>query len=426
MQSNNRNENNKDCDNISEILNSTIITRDDYANKKIVSATGSRKQKTHRGNGQGVIRYRKDRKNPYMALVCVDFFQDANGKKQCQYKSIGSFHTRLEADKALAEYISDPITISSRIKTFRDLYYAWYQDYSNKGFSENYLRSIKSAFAYCNSIYDVLILNIGPGHIKDVMYHGYIIEKHGKNKGKRKYATDSTKERIKSLCNLMFDYAVERNLVRRNPSRMFDVNDILERIYLNQKKKKPFSSSQVRLMWDNLYEIDNIDMVLIGLYTGFRPQELCLLKVSNIDFDNKTIVGGMKTESGKDRIVPIHPMILPLVKARVGEAINVYQRDTLFNITNVRGKRCFSYDLYRHKFAWIMNELGFEGYSPHCTRHTFATQAELCGLRQRAIKLIMGHSQKMDVTNDVYIHTNASYLYNEMLKYGFEGDEEYE
>ena len=73
-----------------------------------------------------------------------------------------------------------------------------------------------------------------------------------------------------------------------------------------------------------------------------------------------------------------------------------------------------------------MNELGFEGYSPHCTRHTFATQAELCGLRQRAIKLIMGHSQKMDVTNDVYIHTNASYLYNEMLKFGFEGDEEYE
>ena len=35
-------------------------------------------------------------------------------------------------------------------------------------------------------------------------------------------------------------------------------------------------------------------------------------------------------------------------------------------------------------------------------------------------------TEKMDVTNDVYIHTNASYLYNEMLKYGFEGDEEYE
>lgn len=34
-------------------------------------------------------------------------------------------------------------------------------------------------------------------------------------------------------------------------------------------------------------------------------------------------------------------------------------------------------------------------------------------------KFILGHSQRQDVTNSVYIHTDKSYLYDEMLKYGF-------
>lgn len=358
-----------------------------------------------------------------MALVCVEIFKGANGKEQCRYKSIGSFRTRLEAEKAFADFITDPYEISSGIKTFKDLYEVWYKDLCTKDFSDSYFRSVRSAFSYCSGIYDMSLQNIGPGHIKDVMYHGYVIEKRGKNKGKRKYASDVTKERIKSLCNLMFDYALERNLVRRNPSRMFEVNDLLEKIHVNAKRKKSFDDKQVKVLWDNLNFVKNIDMVLIGIYTGFRPQELCLLKVSNINLDNKTIIGGMKTESGTNRIVPIHPLILPLIEARIYEAKNEYNSDCLFNVTTAREKRTVSYDLYRHIFDGIMEELEFEGYSPHCTRHTFATQAELCGLRTRAIKLILGHSQRYDVTNDVYIHTGSSYLYNEIIKYRFEGDD---
>ncbi len=48
------------------------------------------------------------------------------------------------------------------------------------------------------------------------------------------------------------------------------------------------------------------------------------------------------------------------------------------------------------------------------TRHTFATLSEEFGLRYRAIKLIMGHSLKLDVTNDVYIHTDYNYLKQEI------------
>lgn len=77
-------------------------------------------------------------------------------------------------------------------------------------------------------------------------------------------------------------------------------------------------------------------------------------------------------------------------------------------------------------FFDIMEELGLEGYSPHCTRHTFASQAEVCNMRTRAIKLILGHSQKRDVTNSVYTHTDIGYLKKELSKYRFKGDDDYE
>ncbi len=54
-------------------------------------------------------------------------------------------------------------------------------------------------------------------------------------------------------------------------------------------------------------------MVLIQCYGGWRPQELGLIELKNVDLEKNIIIGGMKTDSGTDRIVPIHPKIKDLV-----------------------------------------------------------------------------------------------------------------
>ena len=186
------------------------ISRKDYVKKRNRNATLShKKQKTHRNNGQGIIKYRQDRKNPYMALVSVGTYYDKKEKLQCRYRSVGSYATRVEAEKALAEYVTEPIDLSSHIRTFSDLYNAWYKYYSEKGFSDSYMRTIRSAYSYCSGLYDEPINNIGPGHIKDVMKSGYIVVSKRGKVGVRKYASDGVKESIKSMCNLMFDYALE-------------------------------------------------------------------------------------------------------------------------------------------------------------------------------------------------------------------------
>ena len=397
------------------------ITREAFIDKK-TPTQNNKTRKKKRGNGRGVIKYRRNVPNPYMAMVCCEKYVDKKNRNQCRYKSIGSFALKKDAEKALSEYYRCPYELSSKVVTFSDLYNEWLEYYKSKNQSSSAIRSYKSAYSYCNGLYDMKIQKIGPGHIKDAMNKGYIIESKGKNKGKKKYASDCTKERIKSLCNLMFDYAIERKLLIYNPSRAFDVNDLLKKIEMNKKVKKTFSNVEVKLLWDNLDLIKGIDIILVGIYTGFRPQELCLLEIKNIHLDEGYIIGGMKTVNGTNRMVPIHPLIKDIINRRYEESIEEYSGKYLFNITNSRGKRSISYDVYRHLFTNIMNELELEGFSPHCTRHTFVTQSEVCNMRTVAKKLILGHSQRNDVTDSVYTHIDLDYLRKEISKLRFEGD----
>ena len=186
--------------------------RADYVSEKKIGVSGKRQKKPgsrKRGNGRGTVERTKNKLNPFKAKVPVEVYIDKKGKPQVRYKSIGSFPTKGLADEALAEYNRTPYDLSSKISTFQDLYKAWSAEYFETLSSDSSIRTVTSAYAYCSGLYYMKIRQIGAGHIKDAMNHGYVIETRGKNKGQRKYASPCTQERIKSMCNLMFDYALE-------------------------------------------------------------------------------------------------------------------------------------------------------------------------------------------------------------------------
>ena len=396
--------------------------RADYVSEKKIGAVGKRLKKPGsrmRGNGRGTVERTKNKLNPFKAKVPVEVYIDKKGKPQVRYKSIGSFPTKGLADEALAEYNRTPYDLSSKISTFQDLYKEWSAEYFEMLSSDSSIRTVTSAYAYCSGLYYMKIRQIGAGHIKDAMNHGYVIETRGKNKGQRKYASPCTQERIKSMCNLMFDYALERNLVLTNPARAFKIDKLLREIDQKAKKKKPFSPSDVELLWEYHEMIPFADIVLIGIYSGFRPQELVLLRTENVFLDEGYIIGGIKTSNGIDRMVPIHPKIKELVAFRYQQATELYHSEFLLNIPYGSSFKPFTYDTYESRFHNVMDVLHLVGFTPHCTRHTFASQAEMCGLRERAIKLIMGHSLKGDVTDYHYKHTGHKYLYDQICKIEF-------
>lgn len=69
--------------------------------------------------------------------------------------------------------------------------------------------------------------------------------------------------------------------------------------------------------------MDFIDTILILIYTGMRVGELLDIKVENVHINEKYMVGGSKTEAGKNRVIPFHERIVPLVKKWYDNAIKM-------------------------------------------------------------------------------------------------------
>ena len=148
------------------------------------------------------------------------------------------------------------------------------------------------------------------------------------------------KNKIKTLFNQMLDYAVEYELVDRNYSRTFKLtDDTIKEIQTVKKEHIPFSDDEMALLWKNLGHKYGIEFMIIQCYSGWRPQELGLIELADVDLSNWTFKGGIKTDAGENRVVPIHPRIRDLVSKSYEEADQLGSK-YLFNYTDEdrRGK----------------------------------------------------------------------------------------
>ena len=105
--------------------------------------------------------------------------------------------------------------------------------------------------------------------------------------------------------------------------------------------------------------------------------------------------GGLKTDAGKNRIVPIHPIIKPLIENRMKEA-DTLQSEYLFNDVNGQQGTYMTYDKYRKRFQKVMDRLKMK-HRQHETRHTFITKAKACSVDEYILKLIVGHAIKSEM-----------------------------
>ena len=113
----------------------------------------------------------------------------------------------------------------------------------------------------------------------------------------------------------MFDYALEFEIVDRNYARTFEISDdVVKEIESNKKDHIPFTDDELQILWDNVGKVKYADWILIQCYMGWRPQEIATIRLNEINLDEWYIQAGMKTETGKQRIVPIHTKIRELVK----------------------------------------------------------------------------------------------------------------
>lgn len=365
-------------------------------------------------NGFGQISEIKNRnlRKPFRAMVTVG--KTSTGRPICKPLKPQSFYeTYNDAYAALVEYNKNPYDLEPSI-TVLDLYKKWSTSYFETLKSQSSTRTITSAWAYCSSIYDMRASDVRARHIKGCMEDGVAIIK-----GVEKHPSAGVKSRIKSMFNLMFDYALEYELVERNYARTFNLSkDVIEESENTKRGHISFTDKELELLWKNVDKVDFVDVVLIQSYSGWRPQELGLLKVSDVDLENGVFTGGMKTKAGIDRTIPIHSKIRPLVEKRYREAKNL-NSEFLINCTDAsthRNNLKFTYSKYQVRFSKIQDKLNLhQDHRPHDGRVTFVTLAKKFNLDEYAIKYIVGHAIQ-DITERVYTQRELNWLKTEIEK----------
>lgn len=370
-----------------------------------------------RANGTGSVSKVTDRKRrkPWRVRITEKWELDQEEEKIKQItKVIGSYATKAEAEAALVHYLECPYDLGSKNLTFEEVYRKWSEGYF-KDVADTYIRSVECAFAYCHSLHRIKMRDIRSYHLKDCMEQGYIIVKRANKPDEKRMASASTKSRMKSVFNLVFDYAYEHEVVDRNYARAFNTDkDLRKQIRQEKRENYIFTAEEIAVLWENVDKVRFTDMLLIDLYSGWRPQELSLLKVVDIDLAANTMKGGLKTEAGMNRVVPIHPLVRPLIEARLAEAQKM-ESEYLFNDEDgIRGT-FMTYDKYRSRFNKVVKRLGMENHHPHEARHTFITKAKEAGMDEYILKMIVGHCID-DITEKVYTHRTMEQLQTEMLK----------
>ncbi len=123
------------------------------------------------------------------------------------------------------------------------------------------------------------------------------------------------------------------------------------------------------------------------------------MRTENIDLEQRTFKGGIKTNAGKNRIVPIHSAIFPLVQSRLNPSSEFF--------ININGKSVPK-STYRAFWNSLMTYLEIDK-TPHECRHTFESMLDSKGANRKCIDLMMGHVSK-DVGNRVYNHKTIEEL----------------
>lgn len=321
------------------------------------------------------------------------------------------FPTYNDAYAALLEYNKNPYDLDASL-TVKELYDRWSVGYYETA-SDGGARSYKAAWKYCSSIYSMRIADVRPRHIKGCMEEGVV-----EYRGVVKHASAGVKSRIKSLFNLLMDYAVEYDLVDKNYARAFNVSDdVLQEIEDNKKSHLIFTQDEMNTLWKHENDVPFVDIILFQCFSGFRPQELGLLVLTNVNLDEGIIIGGMKTAAGRLRTVPIHESVRHIVESKYQEALD-RKSPYLFNCFDERVRNGYklTYSRYRQRFLEAMECLGLnEEHKPHDPRKHFITLAKKYQMDEYALKYIVGHEIE-DITEKVYTERENQWLIDEMAK----------
>lgn len=323
----------------------------------------------NRGNGQGSV-YQLPNKR-WIAVKTLGYEPGEDGKLRRVTRSKSGFKTKKEALEYLPQLSAAP---RPKELTFRQLYDTWFPTHQA---SKSTLDCYAAAVKYYEPIWHVNIQDITVDDLQDCIDDC--------PKGKR------TRENMKTLCGLLYKYAIPRHLATIN------MGEYVRARGGEHGKKDGLPEEAVRAIEAHVGAVPGADYVLCQCYLGFRPSEFLALDAQDYNRQERAFVGGAKTEAGRNRVVTVSPKIQPIVDRLARDKV----AGPVFCAPD--GSRMTRW-AYRNLFFAVLEACGVENpvttvdgvgrrkYTPHSCRHTFATMMKRVeGAEKDKLELI-GHS----------------------------------
>ena len=313
-------------------------------------------------------------------------------------------------------YNNNHLLISTDI-TFDNWYNVWFEN-KKRLLKEHTCRTYEQKYRLYVKDY---IGDLPIGDIKKVQCQQVL------NNMADKGLTVKTLKTAKSVMYGTFEYAVENDLIPKNPCVKLDVK-------VGKKNNKVYALTleEQQQILDGVRKSPYYIQIALLLQTGMRTSELRGLMWNDIDFSNRTLtinrqlmyIGKRfmfetpKSENSA-RVIPLTDEAIRLLKLKKNEktrsrVVDIQFKDIIF--TTYNGTPV--YDQYYNKLLKkVADDNNIEKrVTLHVLRHTFATRCIEAGVQPKVLQNIMGHSD-IGVTMNLYVDATEEEKHKNILKF---------
>lgn len=326
--------------------------------------TAEKKKALKRANGTGTVyKLQGRRRKPWVA---------AKNKV-----IIGYYERKTDALEAL-ERLSGKTLTERYNMTFADVFYAW-KDEHYRDIGQNGIAAYNRAFVVFSPLHSAKFRDLRTSDFQKIIDQ-YLDKSH------------STLSKHKQLLTQMSKWAIREEIITTNYASFVKLPKA------EKKEKEIFTDEEIERLENDGSETAKIILMLI--YTGMRIGELFSLPVEN--YYGNYVIGGEKTDAGKDRVIPIRPE---------GRAYFQYFADIATGpllISGYTGQRTVPHFRIRDYYP-LLERLQIKRKSPHSTRHTYASWAVKHGVPPEILQKVLGHAQ-YSTTADIYVHIDTEQL----------------
>ena len=340
-----------------------------YCGKKQVTTTQQRKTRK-RPNGAGTVYKLSGRRRKPWAAARSNVL-------------IGCYATRTEALEALERTQGKDINERYNL-TFAQVFQLWsaehYRDITKAGIS-----TYNRAFDVFETLHNRKFRSLRTSDFQEVI-DCHMDKKH------------STVSKYKQLITQMSDWAIREEIITKDFATYVRVPE------KEVSEKKIFTDDEIQKLENDGSETAKVILMLI--YTGMRLGELFSLAVSDCHGDY--VVGGEKTDAGRNRVIPIRPEGREYFQYFIDRATGPLLLSGYSGNKNAPNWR-------KRDYYPKLEELGIEPKNPHTTRHTYASWARSAGVPPEVLQKVLGHAD-YSTTANIYVHTDPAQLVSAIEK----------